>query len=82
MSMRSSSRQYAAELARRRELLELQAHVQRVTLAATLAEWEQKRSLEWVAQLARLGVKVLKTPRMRWLLVATVLRRLRRKLRR
>ena len=80
--MRAGSRQHAAELVRRRELLELQAHVQRVTLAATLAEWEKKRSLEWLGQLARLGVKVLSTPRMRWLMLATVLRRLRRKLRR
>ena len=80
--MPAGSRQHAAELARRRELLELQAHVQRVTLAATLAEWEKKRSLEGLGQLARLGVKVLSTPRMRWLMLATVLRRLRRKLRR
>jgi hypothetical protein len=78
----AGSRQRAAELARRRELLELQAHVQRVTLAATLAEWEKKRALEWLGQLARLGVKVFSTPRMRWLMLAAVLRRLRRKLRR
>jgi hypothetical protein len=80
--MRASSRQYAAELARRRQLLELQAHVQRLTLAATLAEWEQKRSLEWLAQLTRLGVKLMSTPRMRWFMLATLLRRLRRRMRR
>jgi hypothetical protein len=69
----------AQAIARRRELLELEAHLQRVTLAATLAEWEERRSLAWVAGAGRLAARVLATPRVRWFVLAALLRRLKRK---
>ena len=69
----------AQAIARRRELLELEAHLQRVTLAATLAEWEDRRSLVWLAGAGRLAARVLATPRIRWFVLAALLRRLRRK---
>jgi hypothetical protein len=69
----------AQTIARRRELLELEAQLQRVTLAATLAEWEDRRSLAWLAGAGRIGLRLLATPRVRWFVLAAVLRRLRRK---
>jgi hypothetical protein len=68
----SERAQQAAALARRCELLELQAHLQRVTLAATLAEFEARRSAFWVGALARAAASLWSTPRIRWALLATV----------
>jgi hypothetical protein len=69
----------AQAIARRRELLELEAHLQRVTLAATLAEWEDRRSLAWLTGAGRIAMRVLATPRVRWFVLAALLRALRRK---
>jgi len=69
----------ARQLARRWELLELQAQVQRATLAATLAQWEQKSVLTWITGAARMAVQVLSMPRLRWLLVAELMRRFKRR---
>jgi hypothetical protein len=69
----------AQTIARRRQLLELEAHLQRVTLAATLAEWQDRRSLVWLAGAGRLAVRALATPRIRWFLLAALMRRLRAK---
>lgn len=64
--------QHAVALARRVELLELQAQLQRVTLAATFAEFESRRSAFWLGALARAAVGLWSTPRIRWALLATL----------
>jgi len=69
----------ARHIARRQELLELEAEVQRAALAATFARLEQRRAISWAAAAGRTLLRVLTMPRVRWLLVAAVLRRLRRK---
>jgi hypothetical protein len=67
----------ARYLARRRELLELEAEVQRAALAATFARLEQRRALSWAAGAGRTALRVLNMPRVRWLLLAALLRRFR-----
>ena len=69
----------ARYIARRQELLELEAEVQRATLAATFARWEQRRALGWAAGAGRTLFKVLANPRVRWVLLAALLRGLKRK---
>jgi len=64
-------------IARRRELLELEAEVQRAALAATFARLEQRRALSWAAGAGRTALRVLAMPRVRWLLLAALLRRFR-----
>jgi hypothetical protein len=67
----------AHEIARRLELLELEAELQRLTLAATIAQYEQMRLLSWASGAGRLIARVLAAaPRVRWLLVATLWRKL------
>lgn len=63
----------------RLRLLELEASVQRLELAATLAEWQDRRALHWGGQVAGWGMKLLSVPKIRWLIATTVLSRLRRK---
>jgi len=63
-------------MARRWELLELEAEVQRAALAATFARLERRGALSWAVGAARTALRVLALPRVRWLLVAEVLRRL------
>lgn len=67
----------ARYIARRRELLELEAEVQRAALAATFARLEQRGALSWAAGAGRTALRVLAMPRVRWLLIAALLRRLR-----
>ena len=67
----------ARYIARRRELLELEAEVQRAALAATFARLEQRRALSWATGAGRTAMRVLAMPRVRWLLLAALLRRLR-----
>ncbi len=74
-----SARQRARYIARRQELLELEADVQRAELAATFARWEQRRVLTWVTGTGRLLLRALKSPRVRWLVIAAALRAFRRK---
>jgi hypothetical protein len=69
----------ARYIARRQELLELEAEVQRAALAARFARWEQRRALGWAADAGRTVFRVLSNPRIRWLLLAAVLRGLKRK---
>ena len=67
------------ELARRQELLELEAELQRVTLAATLAHYEQMRVLSWASGAGRLAMRFFAAaPRMRWLLLGALWRKLMR----
>lgn len=71
----------ARQIARRWELLELEAEVQRAALAATFARFEQRRALSWATGAGRAALRVLSMPRVRWLLVAAVVRGVRRALR-
>ncbi len=68
----------ARYIARRQELLELEAEVQRAALAARLARWERRRVLGWAADASRILFRALAHPRLRWLLVAAAMRGLRR----
>jgi hypothetical protein len=72
----------AQRIARRQELLELEAEVQRATLAATLAQWEQNRLFNVLSGAGRIALQALAAPRVRWLLLAALLRKLQRKERR
>jgi hypothetical protein len=63
----------------RLRLLEAEASIQRAELAATLAGLEQRRALAWGGKVATWGWRVLSTPRVRWLIAANVLSRLKRK---
>jgi hypothetical protein len=64
------------EIARRQELLEIEAEVQRLTLAATLSHYEHMRVLSWASSAARIALRVFAAaPRMRLLLLMTLWRR-------
>lgn len=67
----------AALLEERLQLLELEAEAQRVALFATLATLEERRVLAWGSSLATLAARLLAIPRIRWLLLASLLARLR-----
>jgi len=70
----------AQEIARRLELLELEAELQRLTLAATLAHYGQLRLLSWASTAGRLAARVLAAaPRMRWMLIAALWRKFTRR---
>ena len=64
---------------RRLLLLEAEAGVQRAALAATFASLEKRRALEWGGKAATWAYRLLATPRVRWLVAASVLSRLKRK---
>lgn len=61
-------------IAQRLQMLEMQAAIQRTTLAATFAEWEQHRTLAWVIGAAKIAGGLLGTPTAKWLLTALVMR--------
>jgi hypothetical protein len=63
----------------RLRLLEAEAGVQRAALAATLAGLEKRRALAWGGKVATLGFRLLSAPRVRWMIAAGVLARLKRK---
>lgn len=67
------------QIAKRAELLELEAEMQRVALAATFAELEQKKTLAYAASLGSMAFNLLRVPRIRWLVMATVLTKLKKK---
>ncbi|HTY93754.1 MAG TPA: hypothetical protein VMC02_07700 [Steroidobacteraceae bacterium] len=67
----------AAVIARRLQVLEIEAAIQRTTLAATLTEWQQRRVLTWVTEAAKVAGGMLSTPTAKWLLTALVLRLIR-----
>jgi hypothetical protein len=61
-------------IAQRLQVLEMEAAIQRTTLAATFAEWDQHRTLTWIIGAAKLAGSVLGTPTAKWLLTAVVMR--------
>ncbi|HEY1898977.1 MAG TPA: hypothetical protein VGG49_04195 [Steroidobacteraceae bacterium] len=73
----SSAVPRAAVIARRLQVLEMEAAVQRTTLAATLGQWQQHRTLTWVLQAAKMAGGALASPTARWLLTAVVMRLIR-----
>jgi hypothetical protein len=74
-----SLREEQRHATRRLLLLEAEAGVQRVALAATFATLEKRRALEWSGKAASWAYHLLATPRVSWLVVANVLSRLGRK---
>ena len=68
----------AQQLAEQRlRLLELEASLQRVELAATFEKWEKRRMLTWGTQLAAWGFKLFAQQRLPWLIATTLFSRLR-----
>jgi hypothetical protein len=61
----------------RLQVLEMEAAVQRTTLAATLGQWQQRRTLTWVMDAAKMAGGVLAGPTGRYLVTALVMRLLR-----
>jgi hypothetical protein len=66
-------------IAHRLQILEMEAAVQRATLAATFTEWEQRRTLSWVFGAAKLAGGVLATPTIKWVATALLMRLIRRR---
>jgi hypothetical protein len=64
----------SAIIAQRLQVLEIEAAVQRTTLAATIAEWEERRTLTWVVGAAKIAGGLLAGPTARWLLTALLMR--------
>jgi hypothetical protein len=64
----------------RLQVLEMEAAVQRATLAATLGQWQQRRTLTWVMDAARMAGGVLAGPTARYLVTAVLMRLLRGRL--
>jgi hypothetical protein len=61
----------------RLKVLEIEAAMQRTTLAATFSQWHQPRALTWAVEAAKFAGGMLKTPTARWLLTALVMRLIR-----
>ena len=70
-------RSRSAVIAQRLQVLEMEAAVQRATLAATFAQWEQRRTLNFVVGAAKIAGGVLAGPTAKWLLTALLMRVLR-----
>jgi hypothetical protein len=66
-------------LEERLQLLEMEAAVQRASLAASVSALAERRTLVWGAAAARVGVRLLAVPRVRWLIFGSVLAKLRRR---
>lgn len=71
-----SARENAERIAQRRRLLEIEAEMQRIALAATFAAWEERRTVAWATTLGALALQLLAIPRIRWLVLASVLAKL------
>jgi hypothetical protein len=67
----------SAVIAQRLKVLEMEAAIQRTTLAATFEEWQQRRTLTWVMEAAKVAGTVLKTPTARWVVTALLMRLIR-----
>ena len=61
----------------RARLLEIEAGLQRAALTATFANWHQRRLLTVGSTIASWSWRLLAVPRVRWLVAASVLARLR-----
>ena len=63
----------------RLQLLEMEAAMQRASLAASITALAERRTLAWGATAARMGLRLLAVPRVHWLIFGSVLAKLRRK---
>jgi hypothetical protein len=72
----------ARVLEERARLLEIEATLQRATLAATFEKWQERRLLGLAASAASLGWRLMSIPKVRWLVAAGVLSRLKGRSRR
>ena len=70
-------RSRAQVIAQRLRVLEMEAAIQRATLAATFANWEQRSTLDWIAGAAKAAGGVLTGPTGKWLLTAVLMRLIR-----
>ena len=61
----------------RARLLEIEADLQRAALTATFATWQQRRLLSVGSTIASWSWRLLAVPRIRWLVAASVLAKLR-----
>jgi hypothetical protein len=61
----------------RLQVLEMEAAVQRTTLAATLGQWQQRRTLTWVMDAAKMAGGVLAGPTAKYLVTALLMRLIR-----
>jgi hypothetical protein len=68
----------ATVIAQRLQMLEMEAAVQRTTLAATFAQWEQNRTVNFVVGAAKIAGGLLAGPTAKWLLTALLMRVIRR----
>ena len=72
-----SLREQARRLDERQRLLAMEADLQRATLVATLRRWQDHKLLTIGSTVATWGWRLLAVPKVRWLVAATVLSRLR-----
>jgi hypothetical protein len=61
-------------ITQRLQVLEMEAAIQRTTLAATFAQWEQRRTLNFVVGAAKIAGSLLVGPTAKWLLTALLMR--------
>jgi len=61
-------------IARRLQVLEMEAAIQRTQLAATFAQWQQPALMTWITTAAKMAGGMLATPTARWVLTALLLR--------
>jgi len=73
------SKDKARLLEERMQLLEVEAGLQRVALGATFAKWQERRLLAVGSTVVTWGWRLLAIPRIRWLVAATVLSKLRKR---
>jgi hypothetical protein len=64
-------------IAERLAMLEMEAAVQRTTLAATFAQWQERRTLTWVMEGAKVAGSLLASPTAKWVVTAVLMRLLR-----
>jgi len=74
-----SSKAAARAIEERERLLVLEAGLQRAALAASFAKWEDKKLLAIGSTLITWGWKLLAVPRVRWLVAAALLSKLRKR---
>jgi hypothetical protein len=63
-------------LEQRQRLLEIEAEMQRVSISATFESWRERRALLWMAEAGTALVQALAIPKVRWMLFAALLSRL------
>jgi hypothetical protein len=73
----ATDRPRSVVIEQRLQVLEMEAAVQRTTLAATLGQWQQRRTLTWVMDAAKMAGGVLAGPTAKYLLTALLMRLIR-----